>query len=100
MDHPFAKVLAREFIQQPNRLEVLSKSRVLKFGIGFAEIVTVKSGVAIHPDAEQSVADCAISQDRDSFPRTVRQHILFALALEEIIGRLCGMNGGDEDELV
>src|SRR6267142_5689710 len=99
MNHTLTKSFASECIQLACCIEVLGEMRRLKLRIGrLAHVVFGKLTVGPHGAAQQSAAECTVSECNDSAAESIRQNVPFDLALEEIVGRLNRVKRRDGSE--
>src|SRR6266550_2415851 len=86
-----AEILLGKAVKPLNGFQVLRVAGLLKFWVELADVVAGKLSVEFHFSAQQSAAKRAVRQRADAVAMTVRQHIFFNAALEQIVGWLYGV---------
>src|SRR5580692_6643353 len=71
--------------------QVLDKARWLEFRVLEPQIVTVKLSIGSHSARQQAATNGAIGQDQKLVFQSVRQNVVFDLALKDVVGRLGAM---------
>src|SRR3984957_12716621 len=88
VDHAPVKAALCELIELPHGVEILCKTRRLKFGVDAPQIVTGESGVRAHAPAKQSSTECPITERHDVVGAAVGQNFRLNGAFEKVVGRL------------
>src|ERR1700722_18637335 len=94
LNHMPAEAALSELIELPHGLEILRKTRRLKFRIDVPQIVTLERGVGSHATAEQASTQGAITERHDAIGAGIGQDVRLNGALKEIVGRLNHVQGG------
>ena len=92
----FAEALPRELVELVDRGQILAEALALEFRVDLAQIVALESGRLggrLRP-AEEAAAQRAVAQNGEVCAFGVGQHVRLDFALEEVVGRLHGIEPG------
>src|SRR5580704_3559144 len=88
LNHTPAVAALSELIELPHGVQILRKTRRLKFRVDAPQIVAVERAVRAHAPAEQPPTQGSITESRNVIGASIRQDVRLNGALEEIVGRL------------
>jgi hypothetical protein len=75
-------IFAGEAVEFGNCPQVSYSTRLLKFRVNPALIVATEHCLGPHPPTEQTSAERSVGEGRNAEPKTIREHVFFALALK------------------